>query len=652
VHRTESALGLRGSSRPGHVLLLGVFACSASEADGNPFQRTTDPTPPPLAPSGVGGNDVFIGEASPSPAFPDPSPPAATGNGSYTDDAHTQPSQRVDCADAGRLAAFRAAASGVISLELSYPYDRTVWPRGLLSPVLQWDGPGGDAIYLKIQSSGYLFEGCFPGAGAPSRFTIPEGAWIGAGEWSQGASDPAAITVAVESGGRITLAKQQWTFALATIKGAIYYNTYGSPKALQQFPPAAGAVMRIVPGQAQPDVFLSIPGLAATGPCVSCHSLSSDGSTMIANNHSYPFGPYLSQSFDVSSGTPSMLANSLPESGFGGVSPDGSLIVTNGPPSPSTDNPSFPLGANNVPALVGPAESQLIDARTGVLVGAGPALHAQMPTFSPDGKLVVYNSFDDGGGHGIYVSDFDATTRTFSNQREVYRDAARYPGWPFVTPDGKAVIYVLGTRSDFVSQLPALIVPPPLAAAGRSNLRITYLDALGQSIPLDAANGFREGQTYLPAGTARDSDLEFFPTMSPVAAGGYFWLFFTSRRTYGNISKVSLEDPLSKKIWVTPIDIGAPVGTDPSHPAFFLPGQELGSGNVRAFAALSPCKDDGLSCTSGTDCCSGFCTDGVCGPPRECSGIDERCATREDCCNPLPNIQCIAGFCAIAQNIR
>jgi hypothetical protein len=243
-------------------------------------------------------------------------------------------------------------------------------------------------------------------------------------------------------------------------------------------------------------------------------------------------------------------------------------------------------------------------------------------------------------------------TRTFSNKREVYRDATRYPGWPFVTPDGKAVIYVLGTRSDFVSQLPALTVPPPLAAAGRSNLRITYLDALGQSTPLDSANGFRGGQTYLPAGAARDSDLEFFPTMSPVAAGGYFWLFFTSRRTYGNISTVNLEDPLSKKIWVTAIDIGAAAGTDPSHPAFFLPGQELGSGNVRAFAALAPCKDDGGSCTSGTDCCSGFCTDNICGPPRECSGIDERCTTREDCCNPLPNIQCIAGFCAIGQTIR
>ncbi len=517
---------------------------------------------------------------------------------------------------------------------------------------MQWDGAGGDAVYLKIESRGYLFEGCFSGAGAPARFNVPESAWVGAGEWSQGAADPATVTLAVRAGGNITASSQQWTFALASIKGAIYYNTYGSPKALQQSPPAAGAVLKIVPGQAEPEVFLSIPGLPAVGPCVSCHSLSSNGSMMTANSHAYPFGPFLSQAYDVSTGRASLLQNSLPESGFAGIYPDGSFLVTNGPPSPSTDNVAFPMGANNLPALVGPAESKLVDTRTGSIIGPGPALHAQMPTFSPDGRQVVYNSFDDGAGHGIYVSDFDPVTKTFSNQREVYRDPVRYPGWPFITPDGKAVLYVLGTRSDFVSQLPASAVPPPLGNAGRSNLRITYLDALGQSIPLDAANGYASGQVYLPAGAARDSDLEFFPTMSPIAAGGYFWVFFTSRRTYGNISKLDLEDPLTKKIWVTAIDIGAAPGSDPSHPAFFLPGQELGSGNMRAFAALEPCKNDAAGCTNGTDCCSGFCTDNVCGPPRECSGIDERCATRDDCCNPNPDIHCIAGFCATARVIR
>jgi hypothetical protein len=274
-----------------------------------------------------------------------------------------------------------------------------------------------------------------------------------------------------------------------------------------------------------------------------------------------------------------------------------------------------------------------------------------MPSFSPDGTLVAYNDFDSGAGHAISVADFNPTTRTFSNQRELYRDPERYPGWPFVTPDGKAVVFVLGTRNDFVSQLPPSSVPPPLGVTGRSHLRISYLATPGQSTALDLANGSRDGQVYLPAGAARDHDLEFFPTMSPVAAGGYFWVFFTSRRSYGNVSTVDLEDPISKKIWCTAIDIGGQAGRDPSHPAFFLPGQELGSGNMRAFAALDPCQDEGASCENGTQCCTGFCTDHQCGPPRECSGIDERCRTVSDCCNLLPGIECIAGYCAAPSKI-
>ena len=631
--------------------LLGCSAAGQGDDRDDPSARTG--VQRPSASTGVGGAPL-LGDPTPLAAVPGivtPSfdePPSSTS--SHTDDGHTQPARRVECADAARLAAFRAAAPG--GLKLSYPYDGTVWPRGLLPPVLQWDGAGAGAVYLKIESSAYLFEGCFAGAGAPARFGVPKDAWIGAGEWSQGAADPATITLAVDTPSGILATTQRWTFALATLKGAIYYNTYGSPKALQQTPPAAGAVLKIVPGQEEPQLFLSVPGLPSVGPCVSCHSLASNGSIMTANNHFYPFGPFVSQSYDVGSGQASMLQSNLPESGFAGIFPDGAFLVTNGPPSPSTDNASFPLGKDNVPALVGPADSQLVDIRTGSIIGPGPARHAQMPMFSPDGRLVVYNSFDDGAGHGIYVSDFDPVTRTFSHQREVYRDPDRYPGWPFVTPDGKAVIYALGTRSDFVSQLPPGIVPPPLGTTGRSVLHITYLDALGRSIPLAAAAGTRDGVSYLPAGSARDGELDFFPTVSPVAAGGYFWVFFTSRRSYGNISTVDLEDPVSKKIWVTALDIGAAAGADPSHPAFFLPGQELGSGNMRAFAALEPCKDDGAGCASGTECCSGFCTDNVCSLPRECSGIDERCNTRDDCCNPNPDIQCIAGYCATARRIR
>jgi hypothetical protein len=104
-------------------------------------------------------------------------------------------------------------------------------------------------------------------------------------------------------------------------------------------------------------------------------------------------------------------------------------------------------------------------------------------------------------------------------------------------------------------------------------------------------------------------------------------------------------DPTSMKIWVTPIETNE-AGQIKSHPAFYLPGQELVSGNIRAFAALEPCKTDGKSCQSGIDCCGGFCTNGMCGvpPTPRCSKLDEKCTTRSDCCDP--SLDCIGGFCA------
>jgi hypothetical protein len=167
----------------------------------------------------------------------------------------------------------------------------------------------------------------------------------------------------------------------------------------------------------------------------------------------------------------------------------------------------------------------------------------------------------------------------------------------------------------------------------------------GKAVPLSAANGTNAaGEVYLPYG-ARDAHKNYIPTVSPVAAGGYFWVFFTSKRNYGNLFTVEAPEisAEAKKIWVTALDINAPPGTDPSHPAFFLPGQELESGNIRAFAALEPCRENGSACESGIDCCCGFCTDGQCACKTECSALEERCTTASDCCDKTQ--VCIAGFC-------
>jgi hypothetical protein len=160
-----------------------------------------------------------------------------------------------------------------------------------------------------------------------------------------------------------------------------------------------------------------------------------------------------------------------------------------------------------------------------------------------------------------------------------------------------------------------------------------------------------------------------------VPVGGYYWVFFTSRRAYGNtiaprgglvpgggeLYGWEQQPSPRKKLWVAAIDLDYAEHADdedPSHPAFYVTGQELYAGNMRAFAALEPCRARGASCESGAECCEGFCRQtGVDGenrpvtqcvaPPPACSYEDETCTTASDCCDVEGvDLTCINGRCA------
>ena len=176
--------------------------------------------------------------------------------------------------------------------------------------------------------------------------------------------------------------------------------------------------------------------------------------------------------------------------------------------------------------------------------------------------------------------------------------------------------------------------------------------AMGYASAADASSG----KTYLPFG-AEDIKKAYFPTVSPVAAGGFFWVFFDAMRHYGNLGQ-------QRQLWGTAIEISADgdYSVDRSSPAFYLPGQEFGTGNHRAFTALDPCKTDGATCTSGVDCCGGFCIFeetggefvekvGKCSSKVDtCAKVEETCKTNADCCaasGDEPPLSCIAGYCTV-----
>jgi len=526
--------------------------------------------------------------------------------------------------------------------------------------VLQWDAPssGADAVLIHMRSMFLDYRICLPLTEA-MRVQIPQGAWDSAGAQSIGRSDPLTLDVVLSSGGSaVRLATRTFSFALADLKGAIYYNTYNSLLAAQAGA-VGGVVMRILPHEPEPAVFATATGI---GECIGCHAVSADGSRMVAEVHTSggaAEGP--SRSFDLTSvGTgvnPAPLRDDLRRAGFSGISPDGSVYVTTGRAEPGPlGGASFGGGATVVTGTFGPEETKLFDTATGAEVaGSGVHPYAYMPTFSSDSTEIVFNKMDTSGtsGHTLAVMDFDPAGKTFSGLRDIFSDSMSFPAWPFFLPDvvslqeenmvarGKRVVFSLGSNADFVT------AGVSFGVIAQSDLWWVDVES-GMAAPLDRANGIDGGQLYLPHGAA-DEHKSFVPTVSPVAAGGYFWVFFTSRRSYGNLMVVdqALNSPEAKKIWVAAIDIDAVPGTDPSHPAFYLPNQELESGNIRAFAALEPCRENGSMCGSGIDCCCGFCIEGQCGckPEDRCANLDEKCETAADCCEATA--ACIGGFCQI-----
>jgi hypothetical protein len=177
---------------------------------------------------------------------------------------------------------------------------------------------------------------------------------------------------------------------------------------------------------------------------------------------------------------------------------------------------------------------------------------------------------------------------------------------------------------------------------------------------------------------ASDADKAYQPTVLPFTAGGKRWVIFTSPRAYGNQfnQKSSTGTPTdfscaASMLWVSALDDHAADGSDRSHPAFFMPGQQVAKittathyVNERGYLVPSPCKSSGLSCTVDEECCGYDATpdptaacrapsgwDPATGPPAKtceslsgtCHNEGESCATGADCCN---GASCVAFACA------
>ncbi len=617
----------------------------------------------------------------------------------------------------GNIDKLKAGGADCADGTVIYPYDGVVFPVGLVPPSIMFK-EGNDGSYLKLtykDVDNIKYEVAAK-ATSPGELIIPAEPWNQVLRRTQGSTLNADISVL--KGGKVSTCHYSWRVAQGAITGAVFYNTYNNPDLQGQgavmrlaLGDEKSELYLKYDGRASEGV-----GPCISCHSVSFNGEMMAASTHDYNTLRQTFE---TNSYKVTANDPAQRVSPLPESTFAAFTPKGDKMLAMGNPDCTAGANGFPRSPNNFPLLVGPTVAGLHDTSTGAKIdakGLDPNFYMWMPQFSPAGDMVVFNHAKPGPNgtdrRELAIMDYDDATNTFSNLRVIVSkqgpepsidyapqptlggpipgdctalgnpdvgqiprgtcDGPCYPGWPFFTPDGAGVVYALTSEPDFT------VAFPGRDTAAKGELWYYDIDSK-QSVRLDKANNGPKPE---------DSLANYYPTMLPVSVGGYYWLFWTSTRdwghhdTKGNVgsgagglggifggipglpttgtSGAALAAP-RKRIWMSalrPRRSGEASGgdlVDPSSAPFYLDGQS-DSGNIRAFAALNPCKQEGSECASGIDCCSGYCeieknaAKGSCVPKKDCSERAEKCTTDEDCCksaNGGQSLICNGTFCDI-----
>src|SRR6185437_5634618 len=130
----------------------------------------------------------------------------------------------------GQVATLGGAPTADAAVAMLYPYDKTVWPQGLLAPLVQWStgAHSFDSVYVHITEKFYEYKGYFAANATPfTNLPIPEAAWDAATLSNGG--EPLVITLTFGEGANaVGPISESWTVAQANLQGTIYYNSYGT----------------------------------------------------------------------------------------------------------------------------------------------------------------------------------------------------------------------------------------------------------------------------------------------------------------------------------------------------------------------------------------------------------------------------------------
>ena len=578
----------------------------------------------------------------------------------------------VDPGVASALDAATAADPSVTSL--LYPYDKTVFALGLTTPLIMWNSPNaGDTYRFHLQQANYTYD-VYSAVGQPGQFRIDQAIWDIITASNKGAGTPLTLEVSrynLATKTAYVSATETFTIAPESLRGAIYYWTASEVNGVRN-----GHVSRFRPGTGSAPVALN------NGKCMGCHAVNAKGTVLVGDIDDQntgmtdpSIGPYGNwsktrawASFDVSDsnsdgGAPLKLETNKYGADIA-LTPDGTYVIFGGPTTVTTGGsaglPSGPAIAGSKYMSLGKVADGTVVATSGLDAVNVPAnMGLQMPAFSPDGtKLAVVVSsvsadsvIPDDTGTSIQFLDFTQAGPTFGNTLHPLV-AGTDPAfsattgfglaYPSFTPDSKAVAFHVGTYATGCNKTGC-----DDSATDDGNLFIQTVAAGGTASPIHMA-------AASDPPNAAEASLSVEPTFNPDVRGGYSWVVFTSMRSWGNQpfpAGVGAGHVNGKRrLWVAAVDVT--LGTvDPSHPGFYLEGQE-DTPNMRGFWANAVCTPTAAagqppnSCSAGYECCSGFCIDSACVDPSTvaCAGTGDTCNVASDCCNP-DVVSCVSGKC-------